>query len=224
MFQESASALSFDIVFIGRTTMAKRRNRKLKKFWKYIGKIILYFLALGLGAPIMDFMDLIAAYSDPKHWLMCFIIVLVGVTLEFLVVEEIIKFNIPSFYFCSLVLGFIAMPLVLSMFVGSLFVIFWNFESLFIEISLVILVLAVCAVIIYTAWFRGVAVYGDGTVKIFKFKVKTYKDATVDDIKIEYGGMKCKIIITVNGEDNVFYALAVTGRACAPRLKTLLEI
>ena len=127
------------------------------------------------------------------------------------------------FYFCSGVLPIVATILTFFAFMVSLFVILWNFESAALQVVFIILTLAICAFVIGATWCRGVAVYSDGTVQIFKFRIKTYKDAVIDDIKIEYSGIKCKITVTVNGEDNVFNAFAVTGKLCSKRLMELLE-
>jgi hypothetical protein len=149
------------------------------------------------------------------------VISLVGAILEALVSNNIIQ--IPTFYFCSGVLPIVATILTFFAFMVSLFVILWNFESAAIQVVFIILTLVICAFVIGATWCRGVAVYEDGTVKIFKFRVKTYNDAVIDDIKIEYNGIKCKIIVTVNGEDNVFNAFAVTGKLCGKRLMELSE-
>ena len=56
-----------------------------KKGLEYIAKIFVYFLLVALGAPFMSTGDPISAYSDPKHWLACFIIALIVATIEFLI-------------------------------------------------------------------------------------------------------------------------------------------
>ena len=192
-----------------------------KRIFKYIGKFMAYFLICSVGFPLVGGGDPITTYSDPGHWRFCLVISLVGTILEALVRNNIIR--IPTFYFCSGILPIVATILTFFAFMVSLFVILWNFESAAIQVVFIILTLVICAFVIGATWCRGVAVYEDGTVKIFKFRVKTYKDAVIDDIKIEYNGIKCKIIVTVNGEDNVFNAFAVTGKLCGKRLMELSE-
>ena len=191
------------------------------KILKYIGKFVAYFLIVSVGFPLVEGGDPITTYSDPGHWGFCLVISLVGTILEVLVRNNIIR--IPTFYFCSGILPIVATILTFFAFMVSLFVILWNFESAALQVVFIILTLAICAFVIGATWCRGVAVYSDGTVQIFKFRIKTYKDAVIDDIKIEYSGIKCKITVTVNGEDNVFNAFAVTGKLCSKRLMELLE-
>jgi len=192
-----------------------------KKMLKYIGKFIVYFLLCSIVFPLVEGGDPITTYSDPGHWGFCLVISLVAIIVEVLVCENIIQ--IPTFYFCSAVLPIVVTALTFFALMISLFVILWIFESSFLQGIFFIITLAICAFSIGATWCRGVAVYSDGTVKIYKFKIKTYRDAVIDDIKIEYSGIKCKIIITVNGEDNVFNALAATGQICSKRLMELLK-
>ena len=56
-----------------------------KKVLEYIAKIFVYFLLGALGAPFVSIGDPISAYSDPEHWLVCFIIALIIATIEFLI-------------------------------------------------------------------------------------------------------------------------------------------
>ncbi len=192
-----------------------------KKMLKYIGKFIVYFLLCSIGFPLVEGGDPITTYSDPGHWGFCLVISLVAIIVEVLVCENIIQ--IPTFYFCSGILPIVVTILTFFALIISLILILANFESAFIQALLLVLAVSVFAFAIGSSWCRGVAVYDDGTVKIFKFKIKTYEAAVIDDIKIEYSGIKCKIIITVNGEDNVFNAFAATGQICSKRLMELLE-
>ena len=192
-----------------------------KKMLKYIGKFIAYFLLCSIGFPLVDVGDPITTYSDPGHWGFCFVISLVAIIVEVLISKNIIK--IPTFCFCSGILPIVVTILTFFAFIISLVLILANFESAFIKVLLFVLTVSVFAFAIFSSWCLGIAVYGDGTVKICKFKIKTYKDAVIDDIKIEYRGVKCKITVTVNGEENVFNACAVTGKLCSKRLMELLE-
>ncbi|MBQ7291466.1 MAG: hypothetical protein IJW76_07075 [Clostridia bacterium] len=56
-----------------------------KKVLEYIAKIFVYFLLGALVAPFVSIGDPISAYSDPEHWLVCFIIALIVATIEFLI-------------------------------------------------------------------------------------------------------------------------------------------
>jgi len=193
----------------------------LKSFLKYVGRVVFYFLLVALAFPLVGGGDPLTMYLEPQHWSSSFVIALAVGIIEFLANKGIL--SIPSFYFCGVVLGAASAAMVTILLIISLLTIFICLESLYIQILLLILVFVICALVTYATFFRGVAVYKNGTVRIFKFKVKTYKYATIEDIKIEYSGNKCKIIITVNGEDNIFNALAISGKACGPRLMTLLE-
>ena len=193
----------------------------LKSFWKYVGKVVFYFLLVGVAFPLVDGGDPLTMYLETQHWSSSFAIALVVGIIEFLANKGIL--SVPTFCFCGFVLGTATVASATMFLIISLFAIFICLESMYVQILLLALVLVVFAFAVYASFFRGVAVYKNGTVRIFKFKVKTYKDATVDDIKIEYSGNKCKIIIKVNVEDNVFNPLAISGKACGPRLMKLLE-
>ena len=70
---------------------------------------------------------------------------------------------------------------------------------------------------------RGVCIYQNGKIRIFKFKIKTYKASKIDDIKFDYENKKCNVVIIINGVKEEFILSSFSAKMTENRLKSLLS-
>lgn len=189
-----------------------------KKVLKYCVSIIVYTVVLGLLAPILDAVSVLDAYTDPNHWLMCFIATFATYNLVFYYE----KINPRKMYYLA---GIYLTTIAISSF-SLIFVIAIIFiaiiENIAIKTVLLIVSLLVYLFLIYVFAHRGVAIYKRGKIRIFKFfTIKTYKTAKIDGFKFDYVGKKCMIHIIVLGNDHVFKMSYSSAKIYEQRLKSI---
>ncbi len=187
-------------------------NKWIKSFLYFL----VFFFALGLLAPVYDSgPGGISSYSDPWHWIISFVCasVIEGIFLYFSVI------NRRTFYFCCNVLLFsIVFSFSFLAFFVFLLIISLTIESTILIAALSFLGVLILLLIIYVFGYRGVAVYSNGIVRIFRFQVITYAAAQIDHVQFEYQGSKCFVHIVVCGVDHIFKLSRISAKMCEQRL------
>ena len=96
-------------------------------------------------------------------------------------------------------------------------------ENVVIKIALLVLLTFLFLISIYVFMHRGVCIYKNGKIRIFKFKIKTYDASKIDDIIFEYANKKCNIIIVINGFKEEFKLSSFSAKMIENRLKGLMS-
>ena len=74
---------------------------------------------------------------------------------------------------------------------------------------------------LYAIGHRGVAVYANGKIRVFRFHVRTYTAQRLDDLRFEYVGNRCRITLVICGESHAFRVSARSAKLCEKRLREL---
>lgn len=188
-----------------------------KKVLKHFVTIVLYAIAVGLAAPVLNLENIWAAYKSPIHWIGAF----VAAAVVYGIVYYFQKINPRKTYYCINVITatIIITVLVLAFMAGLVWISL--IEKTTIKIILLIAFFVVCLFLVYAFIYRGVAVYKKGKIRVFKLTVKTYKTSKIDSVRFEYIGKKCLIHIIVCGNDHVFKTQSSVGKRCEERFKQM---
>ncbi len=190
----------------------------VKKVLRYCASIIAYTVILGLLAPILDMVNILDTYTQPIHWLTCFVAAFIVYNLHL----YFVKINSRKMYYLAGI--YLTVIVILSFSLAFVFAIIFIalIENIAIKIVLLIVSLLVYLFLIYVFVHRGVAIYDRGKIRIFKFlKIKTYKAEKIDCCKFDYVGKKCIIHITVSGDEHIFKMSSSSAKICEQRLKSI---
>lgn len=158
-------------------------------------------------------------YSQPLFWLFGGL----GCIILSCTILYFSSINPRKFYYCinivpvSIFLSLSTISLITSLVLISII------ENIAIKFTLLILVIFVYLFLIYVFMHRGVCIYQNGKIRIFKFKIKTYDASKIDDIKFDYENKKCNVVIIINGVKEEFILSSFSAKMIENRLKSLLS-
>ena len=202
------------------------------KILRHVGRAILYAILVGIIAPILDLLELawrgaseplsaFEAYVNPWYWL-CIAIAVAAIYILVLYFREIKPRNFVFLY------DIMQTTVLVCLLIGAeVLALLYAVVGLSDHKALLILALIACGVVflfgIYAITCRGVAIYQDGKVRIFKFRIYTYQTGEVEDLRLEYQGRICYVHVVVQGHDHVFKISAGTAKAVEHRLTMLAK-
>ena len=67
------------------------------------------------------------------------------------------------------------------------------------------IILPLLMILYYAFFYRGISIYKNKKIRVFNFKVTTYINGIIEDIKIEELDKTSKLIVLINGKENVFW-------------------
>lgn len=202
-----------------------------KKIIKHIGRVLLYIIICGVLAPLYHILDAmlfdnpdamvatLAQYTDPDYWLI--IVAAVGIVYPTVIYfKEIKPRTFVSLY--DVVWATAATCLLIG---GEVIALMYVLFGLSEQKVLMILALIACGAIfllgMYAIMCRGVAIYQNRKVRVFKFRIFTYHTDTVDDLRLEYCDKQCIVHVTVQGDEHLFRVSKGSAELIQKRLKTL---
>ena len=77
-------------------------------------------------------------------------------------------------------------------------------DNTFVKSVLIALWLLAVPVLFYLFFYRGITVYKNKKIRVFNLKVTAYPNGVIEDVRAEELGKISKLIISVNGKENVF--------------------
>ena len=179
----------------------------MKKWIKYLlGFIGMYFI-LYLFAPLSGVSDL-SEYVQEFYWLEILIceLVVFFVYIYFqeinprkhtmIFVEQSVKKTVlKSLAFSACILAWFALGMAIAILVP---------DNTFAKLVLSVLWLFVFPILYYAFFYRGISIYKNKKIRVFNFKVTTYINGIIEDIKIDELDKTSKLIVAINGKENVF--------------------
>lgn len=209
----------------------ERSMNMVKKVIKHIGKALLYIIICGALAPLYHIVDAmlfhnpdamaatLAQYTDPYYWL----IIVAAVGIVYPTVIYFREFRPRTFvHLYDVVWATAATCLLIGGEVAALmFVLFRLSEHKVLMIFALIACGAVFLFGLYAIICRGVAIYQNGKVRVFKFRVYTYPTDTVDDLRLEYRGKQCIVHVVVQGDEHLFRVSKGSAELIEKRLEQL---
>ncbi len=156
--------------------------------------IVPYFLGVSDSEHVLE------TFKDIKTLTGMLFLVAVILSISF----YIKKINPRKTYFCVDTKIATVVLTVAILGVSGTFILTTFFESTWVKLLLMFLYVVLISFIIYATIYRGVSIYENGTIRVFKFKIRTYYSAIIEKVDFEYSGILCIITITINGEKNTF--------------------
>ena len=157
-------------------------------------------------------------YAQPLYWLFgC-----IGCVVVSSIILYFLNINPRKFYYCinivsvSIFLTLSTLSLITSLVLISIV------ENVIFEIILLILTIILYLFMIYAFMQRGICIYKNKKIRIFKFKIKTYNVEKPDDIIFEYSKKKCNIVIVINGFKEEFKLSSFSAKMIEKRLKSIM--
>ena len=77
-------------------------------------------------------------------------------------------------------------------------------DQTLIKIVAIILWLLLFPILCYFLVYRGITLYKNKKIRIFKLRITTYKNGSIEDIVIEELKKYARINVIINGQDNIF--------------------
>lgn len=175
--------------------MKKRKSKKWIGIIKYCGAIIALALFVGFLDPLL-YGTSRKVYEMPWYWIGCFI----GAFLVYNIVFYFDKINPRKMYHCiGMFTATVVFPLCTIAFLAA-----FVYAGILKSVILMIVIPAPYLFLIYALLHRGVAIYENGKIRIFKFRIYTYNTGLIDDFIIDHNGKKCTVHIIVEGNDHTF--------------------
>ncbi len=173
----------------------------MKKILHHTGTVLMWTAIVGLLYPLWEMQNPLATYQQVEHWLMTFIVVLIG----YPVGMYFSKINPRKMYYCLDVCTVtVEMLLATGLFIAAL-LFCAVMEAKLLQVLVLVSAVVVYLFLIFFFGHHGVAVYECGKIRIFRFGlVRTYVTDAADEVRLDYIGRKCAIHIVVAGEDHVF--------------------
>ena len=180
----------------------------MKKWIKYLLEFIGMYFILYVFAPNSGVSDL-SKYMQEFYWLKILICELV-VFFVYIYFQEINprkhtmifveksekKTVLKSLAFSACILAWFALGMVIAILV---------LDNTFAKLVLIVLWLFVFPILYYAFFYRGISIYKNKKIRVFNFKVTTYINGIIEDIKIEELDKTSKLIVSINGKENVFW-------------------
>ena len=199
----------------------------MKKWIKYLfGFIGMYFL-LYLFAPLFGVSDL-SEYREKFYWLEILVceIVVFFVYIYFqeinprkhimIFVEKSVKKTVlKSLAFSACALAWFTLGMVVAILIT---------DNTFVKIVLVVLWLFVFPILYYAFFYRGISIYKNKKIRVFNFKVTTYINGIIEDIKIDELGKISKLIVLINGKENVFWVSSQSAPKYMSKLQKMMNV
>ena len=180
----------------------------MKKWIKYLFRFVGMYFLLYLLAPLSGVSDL-SEYREKFYWLeilLCEIVVfLVYIYFQeinprkhiMIFVEKSVKRTVlKTLAFSVCTLAWFALGMAIAILVT---------DNTFVKIVLVVLWLFVFPILYYAFFYRGISIYKNKKIRVFNFKVTTYINGTIENIKIDELDKTSKLIVSINGKENVFW-------------------
>ncbi len=193
----------------------------MKKWIKYLLEFVGMYFMLYLLAPLSGGSDL-SIYTQEFYWLEILICALV-VFLIFIYFQEINprkhimiwveksvqKTILKSLAFSICFLVWFALGMVIAILVP---------DNTFVKLVLIVLWLLVLPILYYTLFYRGISIYKNKKIKVFNLKVITYINGVIEQVKIDEFGKTSKIIVSINGKENVFWVSSKSAKMYMSKL------
>ena len=178
----------------------------MKKLFKYLLCFIGYYILLYLLSPIFGVSNL-SEYSEQFYWLKILIVeaIVLGSMMYFDINPRkhiMIHIKRTKQHFILWIVEIILLSI--TWITLMILIAIWIPDNSFIKIVLIILWFLLLPVLFYIFIFRGVSLYRNKKIRIFKLKVTTYKNGVIENIIINDFGENAKINIVINGQDNYF--------------------
>ena len=158
-------------------------------------------------------------YAQPLYWLFgC-----IGCVVVSSIILYFLNINPRKFYFCINIVSVSIFLTILTLSMITSLVLIAVIENVVIKIALLVLLTLLFLISIYVFMHRGVCIYKNGKIRIFRFKIKTYDASKIDDIIFEYANKKCNIIIVINGFKEEFKLSSFSAKMIENRLKGLMN-
>ena len=194
----------------------------MKKWIKYLlGFIGMYFI-LYLFAPLSGVSDL-SEYVQEFYWLEILIceLAVFFVYIYFqeinprkhimIFVEKSVKETVfKSLAFSSCILAWFALLMVIVLLVS---------DNTFVKMVLAVLWLLVLPTLCYLFFYRGISIYKNKKIRVFNFKVTTYQNGVIEGVKIDEFGKTSKLIVSINGKENVFWVSSKSAQKYMSKLQ-----
>ena len=155
-------------------------------------------------------------YTFPLYWILG---LLFSIALSFL-----LNLRKPrkKFYYCYNVIKS-AIVLTIATWFFLVVSIGIAFMDNFIVQTLILVALTILYVFLWRKLiYRGICIYDNGTIKVYKGKIKTYNTNTIDDIRFEYTKNKCKLTIIINGCEEIFSLSKISAIFAQKNLRELI--
>lgn len=177
----------------------------MKKFLKYLcffvgGYVLLYLLAPLSGVSNGQ------EYTQSFYWLEILIV-------ETVTLGSLIYFNEnprrhvmihPKRSTKQTVLWGIGAALFVLAWIGTTQLAIWAPDDSPEKIVWIVVWALLIPLFVYLFIYRGISLYRNKKIRIFKVKVTTYKNAVIEDIRIEDLGMNAKLTVVIDGQEHVF--------------------
>ena len=200
----------------------RKEHINVKKWIKYLLEFIGMYFILYLFAPLSGVSDL-SEYMQEFYWLKILICELVVFFLyiyfqeinprkhTMIFVEKSEKQTVlKSLTFSACILAWFALEMVIVILVS---------DNTFAKLVLIVLWLFVFPILYYAFFYRGISIYKNKKIRVFNFKVTTYINGIIEDIKIEELGKTSKLIVSINGKENVFWVSSKSAQKYMSKLQ-----
>lgn len=97
-------------------------------------------------------------------------------------------------------------------------------DNTFVKIVLVVLWLFLFPILYYAFFYRGISIYKNKKIRVFNFKVTTYINGIIEDIKIDELGKISKLIVLINGKENVFWVSSQSAPKYMSKLQKMMNV
>ena len=200
----------------------RKEHINVKKWIKYLLEFIGMYFILYLFAPHSSVSDL-SEYMQEFYWLKILICELVVFFLyiyfqeinprkhTMIFVEKSVKKTVlKSLTFSACILAWFTLEMVIVILVS---------DNTFAKLVLIVLWLFVFPILYYAFFYRGISIYKNKKIRVFNFKVTTYINGIIEDIKIEELGKTSKLIVSINGKENVFWVSSKSAQKYMSKLQ-----
>lgn len=190
----------------------------MRRLGKHFANMLLCALLFGLFSPVFDTASIAETYRSAWHWGGCFL----ATAVCYPVILYFEQWNPRKMYYCIDVLSVtLGAALATAGLLAAIVVVVIFLEGVALQIIALSLSIVMYLVLLYALGHRGVAVYDNGKIRVFRLRVRTYTARRLDDLCFEYMGNRCRITFVICGEPHVFRASARSARLCEKRLREL---
>ena len=192
----------------------------MKKFLKYLCLFFGIYILLYLLAPLSGVSNG-REYTEPFYWLEILIV-------ETVVLGSLIYFNEaprrhvmihPNRSTKQTVLWGIGIALFVLAWIGTMMLAISAPDGSPEKIVWIVVWALLIPLFVYLFIYRGISLYRNKKIRIFKVKVTAYKNAVIENIFIEDVGANAKLTVVINGQEHVF----TVSKAMAPVYRMKLQ-
>lgn len=193
----------------------------MKKILRTISKYVTASVVLLLYLSLTEFYTepWYLVFENPEFWIMGGSACLVTC----LALAYFIDINPRKFYYCVQIVPASICTAISTLILIVLLVLIALMQNVLWKVVLLILAVAIHLLSIYLFIHRGICVYKNGKIRVFKGKVKTYIASEIDNVQFAYQNKKCTITVTINGNKEKFRLSNSSARLAEKRLKQFIK-